>query len=80
MTSPPVSEQRKMSQQRTRFFLLVIVHRPEEFLEVAKLTSDVGIVDSIPAGPEHEPIFRQAESCGKDNGLSSFRRGATIHG
>ncbi|CAE7573256.1 Esyt2 [Symbiodinium microadriaticum] len=25
-----------------------------EFLEVAKLTSDVGIVDSIPAGPEHE--------------------------
>ncbi|CAE7230303.1 Esyt2 [Symbiodinium sp. CCMP2592] len=25
-----------------------------EFLEVAKLTSDIGIVDALPAGPEHE--------------------------
>ena len=48
---------------------------------MAKLTSDIGIVDALPAGPEHEPIFRHPESGGKDKLLSILiLRRATTHG
>ena len=31
----------------------------KEFLEVVKLPGDMGIVDAVPAGPEHEPTDRR---------------------